>query len=280
MRKTGLTNNKLLMRCISFFIIISITTSGVAISASQFSGDVFKKPESKFDEELKAQSAVDFSNVIAKNRAEVLINGLVRNAMENETEGVYLKRLNDEGFDVNHISLAKMLVERVITQIRELSMRDSNSIAQLPGSRTDETDQNKNLDALYSKLLEGIDPEKAVYLMLKLEKEYGSLFAALDEYLYSLQLGIDLEGCLTDKAAYEKEKAEKQSQTSMETLLNTSELEERFIEKMQSQDTDDKATSILPDVTKITIENKLESIIPKPEIPRAEEPKPESTVGM
>jgi hypothetical protein len=163
----------------------------------------------------------------------------------------YIKKLNAEGFSNDEINAAQLIVERVQLQLKELT-DNSDSITSQPANEIDpqsisgdqvaNNSNNKLIDSnigtnsdeeSYRELQEKFDFQKAIYLMLKLKKDFGSFELVLDEYLYSIQVGIDLEQYIKDKKKYEEEKAGKSAGIDKAKLLTLAKLEEKILEKIQ-----------------------------------------------
>src|SRR5690606_35624573 len=77
------------------------------------------------------------------------------------------------------------------------------------------------------------DVDSAMYYMLLLESDIGSLEAVLDEYLYTLQIDITLEEYLSDKDAYLKLKEEKSVGVLPNQKLTMVSIELASLEKIQ-----------------------------------------------
>ncbi len=151
----------------------------------------------------------------------------------NEIESDYIQKLKDEDFEDEAIAQTKMVVDRVVFQLNEILSKDDNSI-KLPSVEVKEENLEKEDLSKYRELSEKINISKAVFLMLKLEKDFGSMDRVLDEYLYSLQIEVDLEIYLTDKDEYEKEKNEKSISFDIQKLITIAVIESKMLEKIQN----------------------------------------------
>lgn len=150
-----------------------------------------------------------------------------------------IEKLKAEGFKEDSITEARMLVERVQFQLEEILSAQDESVIIPEAEKTvlpvEESTENKEADQeSYRKLAGEIQTGTAVYLMLKLEKEFGSIEAVLDEYLLSLQLGIKLEDYQQDKESYEKNKSEKLLGIVQQSLITLSKIESKMLEAIQS----------------------------------------------
>lgn len=147
----------------------------------------------------------------------------------------YIEKLKSEGFTENEIMEAKILVERVVFQLKEIVNVQNN---------------DKQDTSAFSDLLSKIDSKSAVYLMLKLKTEFGGIEAVLDEYLFALQAGIKLEDYLKDKKAYERDKTEKGAGMSQDKVITMALIESKMLEKVQSENQANKNRSIAEDGNK------------------------------
>lgn len=175
-------------------------------------------------------------------------------------------KLKEEGFTEEEIVEAKSLVERVIFQLDEISNMQVLTPS-LPEA---------GVNTSYTSLAGKINLNEAVYLLLKLRDELGSMQAVLDEYLYSLQLGIDLNQYMTDKEEYEKQKQQKAAELASQEIITASGIEEKMLDLLQSMNKKDEpvpeikaGTTSLPDTAK-------ESPTPDVPVPSARDVKPQN----
>lgn len=169
----------------------------------------------------------------------------------------FVKELNSKGFRNEEITATRMLVERVQFQLKDI-IDGSNDLNNNPNTSVNSksnvqnsSNQNtlksndinisgldnnaKGSDELeaYKNLSDKIDLKKSVELLLKLKGDFGSYEQVLDEYLYSLQIGISLEDYLTDSKAYKKEKEEKSSSIDTTKILTLAKIEAKYLECIQ-----------------------------------------------
>ncbi len=165
----------------------------------------------------------------------------------------YILRLKDEGYTGEEISEARLLAERVIFQLGEITR--ANRL-------TDASPDNSS----YCILLEKIDLKTAVYLMLKLKDHFDSMEEVLDEYLCALQIGVDLEQYLTDKEAYLKQKETKSMGLSNEKIITIADIEEKMLEKIRQENAQDRDfTGLETDINEQLAGEEAED--PLPQIP-------------
>jgi hypothetical protein len=147
-------------------------------------------------------------------------SGLSENAIE---------KLLAEGYEEQLINESKLLAERVVFQLKELLQTDSSIVVDpLEKPQEDELQE-------FHKVAEQFNVEDAVNLMLKLKIEFGSYESVLDEYLYALQLGLDLENYVQDKESYLEEKQQKISENVTDTIVSLSEIEQQVLKKIQRE---------------------------------------------
>lgn len=188
---------------------------------------------------------------------------------ENNLGEDYLKKLLEEGFSQNEITEAKMLVERVIFQLKEITEFAGDTLL-LPSEKPEEGKKD-DIEA-YRELAGKIEFKNAVYLILKLKKDFGSLEKAMDEYLYVLQAEISLELYLKDKDAYEKEKLEKSASINGQKLITLEKIEAKMLEVIQNKNTknrgfEDNETSGIQELEKMPGLNMGKEDLPPSPVP-------------
>lgn len=161
---------------------------------------------------------------------------LTKNGMEEDT----LKKLKEEGCTEEQIIEAKTIVERVIFQLDEIV----NMQVMIPSTPEagESIDTDKDDTADYTALAGKIDLNEAVYLILKLQEEFGSIQSAFDEYLCSLQLGIDFRIYLTDKEEYRRMKQQKTAELASQELITLAGIEEKMLDMLQGMNKKDEET--------------------------------------
>ncbi len=213
----------------------------------------------------------------------------------------YMKKLKKEGFTEDEISEAKLLEERVIFQLEEITSKteanqlNSSGTTGLPNlpkpsvnsenkiNPTNQTDTGKlafdvgNTDSnaditMYQKLYEKIDIKNAIYFMLKLKADFGSCEKAFDEYLFSLQADIDLNDYIKDKEAYLKNRDEKKLLLDDRNVITLEKIEAKSIEKIQ---TDDRDNDLISNQSQAA-DKSLSEETPKETSPLPDVPKPNS----
>lgn len=200
------------------------------------------------------------------------------------TEGVlgddYVANLEKEGYSKEKILDIKMRAERLVYDLKELTSENDNNIV-LPKVDTNmvEKDTEKDFIKTCSNLTEKLDLKVAVYLAVKLEKDFGSIDKVLDEYLLSLQLEINLEQYLIDSKSYEKEKAEKTSLFTKE-VVTLAKIEDALLKKIQtdSKKTDDKTTTSSSTIS-TEINDKVKSPLPDIPVPDVKDMKPQDPIN-
>ena len=101
-----------------------------------------------------------------------------------------------------------------------------------PAAMTAEEKQERKRESI-RKLAGQFDLSTAVYGMVVLREELGSVEAALDEYLLALQIGIRFEQYISDKAAYLKEKEEKSAGLTLDEIITAAVVEMIQLEQVQ-----------------------------------------------
>ncbi|MFZ5989894.1 MAG: hypothetical protein ACOYWZ_22585 [Bacillota bacterium] len=187
----------------------------------------------------------------------------------------YIKKLKAEGFDPKDIDSAELYVKRVILQLSEIQTF-SDSIGLRPDISIDIHSEKADDSVKYSELLSKIDERKAVYYLVKLKKDFNNTEEVLDEYLISLQLGLDLDTYISDKKNYDKAKTEKMSAVVESDLITVNQIERKAFENLQklnesnknsypgkNQDIYNPSNNLGPDINN-----------PQPDLPRVDIPQP------
>jgi hypothetical protein len=165
-----------------------------------------------------------------------------------------LNRLKAEGYKEDDITEAKMLIERVIYQLKEINGSQNEEDAGVLPDIMGEEKRNEEIST-YHELLEKIDLEVAVCLILKLNKDFGSMEKVFDEYLYCLQIGMDMQKYLADKKAYEKERQEKSAGFDLQKIITIEKIEVKMLELLQKKNEKNNMQAI-PENKTNTIDDK------------------------
>lgn len=196
---------------------------------------------------------------------------LAQNGMEEGT----LKKLKEEGFSEQEIAEAKSMAERVVFQLEEITSMQAVSPS-LPEAGINISENKEEDVQAYTALAGKISINEAVYLILKLHSELGSMQAVLDEYLYSLQIGIDLKEYLSNKEEYSKHKQQKAAELAAQEVITAAKIEEKLLQQLQSMNKKDETTAevkanvpSLPDTT-------AKSPLPDVPVPGAQDVKPQN----
>jgi len=223
-------------------------------------------------DKLKLTSAKDSQDAIQARGNLLAESGL---------DADYIKKLRDEGFADSKIIEAKSLAERVTSQLKQIL--DANQ--EVPSKPTngldevgpDQEDVNEQELGAYKELAGKIDLKTAVELLLKLENDFGSMEKVFDEYLLSLQIGVDLNQYLIDKEAYEKAKSEQSAKFDLNKLITMAAIEAKVLELLQNENISNRNTpEAVPD--KQTDSNNVvkddNDEIPTSPLPDVHNPKP------
>lgn len=206
---------------------------------------------------------------------------------QNNLSEEYINELKKEGYADKQITEASMLAEHIIYQLNEIAMTEAQ-LTQAPEILLTEAEKtgSSNDDEAYKELASKINLKTAVTLMLKLEKEFVSIEKVLDEYLYTLQLGINLELYLTDKKAYEEQRKEKSAGIDPQKVITAAKIDEKLLEKIQQQSLNNTNQTVPdavqpPGVQNITgtSTNNYDSLTQEPEIGNINPPKPEDEIN-
>lgn len=197
-----------------------------------------------------------------------------------------VKMLLGAGFTKEEIQQATLIAERIQFQLQEITSSNGNetiSAAKEMPETGEVTSENGDNTAVYKELEEKLNIKDAITLMLKLKAAFGSMEQVMDEYLYSLQVDINLEDYLTDRQAYQKKKNDKNLEAGNKKIITMSDIENEMLKTIQqsnvNNDTkevtdsgskpsdnsgwkaDDKPKSPLPEVTDVTPKDPGEDIL-------------------
>ncbi len=210
----------------------------------------------------------------------------------------YIKKLKKEGFTEDEISEVKLIEERVIFQLEEITSKTKTNPLNPPNAAglpnpskpsvtstnpPNKTDTDKlsfdggNMDSAgdvttYQKLYKKIDIKNAIYFMLKLKADFGGYEKVFDEYLFSLQADLDLNDYINDKEAYLKSRDEKKLLLDERNVITLEKIEAKSIEKIQTEDNESDLTSNQNQ----TVDKNLSEMKPKETSPLPDVPKPDS----
>lgn len=197
-----------------------------------------------------------------------------------------VKMLLGAGFTKEEIQQATLIAERIQFQLQEITSsngKETISAAKEMPETGEVTSENGDSTAVYKELEEKLNIKNAITLMLKLKAAFGSMEQVMDEYLYSLQVDINLEDYLTDRQAYQKKKNDKNLEAGNKKIITMSDIENEMLKTIQqsnvNNDTkevtdsgskpsdnsgwkaDDKPKSPLPEVTDVAPRNPGEDIL-------------------
>lgn len=200
-------------------------------------------------ETLKQDSSLDLQSG-KEDRSLLLMNmGLDDQAVE---------RFMAEGYAEQEITEAKLLAERVVFQLREL-VQSTESIVNM-----DREDLERDT---FRTVAEQFNMEAAVHFMLRLKVEFGGYESVLNEYLSTLQLGLNLENYLVDKEQYLNDKEIKRMEHIGERMVSLSEIERALLEQIQSQNSANSEAMTNPGSLEQDASVDTEIEIPLPEVP-------------
>lgn len=190
-----------------------------------------------------------------------------------------ISMLQEQGHTEEEIVEAKMTAERLQFQLNEIAAEDVGA-PQIPTPVANaEEKKDKNTETIH-KLAEQFDLSTAVYCMVILKKELGSLEAVLDEYLLSLQIGVSLKQFISDKDAYLKAKQEKSAGLTQEEIITASDVEMAMLEKIKQDNRsvaeDELSFQSEHNVSSSSQDSEIESLLPDVPQPGVDNVRPEN----
>lgn len=149
--------------------------------------------------------------------------------------GEGIQNLKKEGFTDEEILEARILAERVLYQLQEITAAvpgeiEDPKVLPEPVSSPDKTEEKK-----YREISEKFVLEDAVTFLLQLKDVFGSMEKVMNEYLLALQLELNLEEYVTDRKAYLEHKEEKSLGLDMQGMITLEKLEARLLKKIHDE---------------------------------------------
>lgn len=167
---------------------------------------------------------------------------------------------------VQHVKYA---AQRVTDHLQEI-LRTTSMSADLLQTTSQEQEQQ-----LAQTLQNTFDADEAAYWMLRLETEFDSFETVLDEYLYCLQVGLNLSLFETDRDSYEKQVEESQMKLRREEALTAQKLEEMMLETLRSsnvQQSSQPETGLQEGSGIPSAQNPAPNVVPQKQDPRPQNP--------
>lgn len=202
---------------------------------------------------------------------------------ESGIDAGFINSLRKSGFSNNKIIEAKSLVERVNSQLKQILDSYKDESLTTPNKIDSENVDKQEIES-YKVLASKIEAKTAVYLLLRLEKDFESMDKIFDEYLLSLQIDTDLNKYIVDKKGYEKEKIEKSAKFDMSKIITMAKIESKLMEVIQKENSKIMNTSNVDNVQKdlnkqTDINNVTKSgndDVPKSPLPDVQNPTPQN----
>lgn len=133
-------------------------------------------------------------------------------------------------FPEEELKQVSELIARVVFQLQEINARVETAsqpeTLPSPGISGGTVNTEHDFEKLEGQFLRN----RAIWLVLEMQQQYGSFEKALDEYLYSLQVEVEFELALTDFEEYEKQIVQKGSQLLRENAITVLVIEQRMLE--------------------------------------------------
>lgn len=178
----------------------------------------------------------------------------------------YIQELKKEGFKDSEIMEAKLMAERVIFNLREITTGNSFDV-EIPTAEMLADDKEEDTQ-VYRDIMQKINMEKAVYLLLKLKDEFGSIEKVMDEYLLTLQIDLDLMNYISDKSEFLKQKEDKTRGMDLRQTITLEKIESRILESIQRNSSRSLEGNVLDFNASVSpLQDKENSDIPQPPVP-------------
>lgn len=188
-----------------------------------------------------------------------------------------LKELRQKGFQGDEIMEAKMLAERTMQQLKEVVSSAASMVEKPEASAEPFRSEEEGLQSAFVTINEQFNEGEAVTLLLTLQQEFGSLEAVMNEYLLSLQIGLNLKDYITDPKTYQENKEQQTIMLKESERVTLDALEKRMLEQLQqgNEAPDLEVAERAPDPNNIVTEDK-ESLIPDINPPTVQDVRPEN----
>lgn len=138
--------------------------------------------------------------------------------------------LRAQGYDNEQITESKLLAERVAYQLSSIVSDQAASAPHIPQAGQTIDSANQAIEHVAGQF----DVMRAIQYTVVLEQELGSLEAAFNEYLLSLQLGIDIELLLTNSDVYDQQRTERIAGMLLAEYVTIARIEEAMLVKVNA----------------------------------------------
>lgn len=288
-------------RYISIAIIVALLAEAAIVTFPRLNRDSAVEESSQQQDEQTAAELSNLSGVAAKQILAMKKSGsswneitetLKQQLPANNTEDKQgrsnllheaglgeelLKELRQKGFQDDEIMEAKMLTERTMQQVKEV-VSSVTSIVEKPEASSELSGSaEEELQSAYVTINEQFNEGEAVTLLLTLQQEFGSMEAVMNEYLLSLQIGLNLKDYITDPKQYQETKEQQTITLKESEIVTLDSLEKRMLEQLQrgneapNREDEEKAADPINLVT-----DDKESLIPDINPPTVQDVRPEN----
>lgn len=259
-------------RIISLILIVCILASGVTIYTTggfeKIGAMVAQnKNDRRVAEDIASLTGYAASDIMqlrseSGNWNDTIDNldGINSQKMSNDELAALLEK---ESFTNEEVSEAQALVMQIRFNLDEILRDDPGANAPQTPTLTSAFDKTEDECEAYKKVGQAFDGNLAVYLGLKLKGKFGSLQAAVDEYLYCLQIGVDLTLCIADAEEYDQKIIEKSAELMREDAITAAKISDYMLSLLQKPkqqtelpDTDKKETDAFDPMSGIPNPNK------------------------
>ncbi|MEK4854384.1 hypothetical protein NST04_31420 [Paenibacillus sp. FSL H7-0756] len=288
-------------RYISIAIIVALLAEAAIVTFPRLNRDSAVQESSQQQDEQTAAELSNLSGVAAVKIMEMKKSGsswneitesLKQQLPANNTEDkqgrsnlLYeaglgeelLKELRQKGFQDDEIMEAKMLAERTMQQLKEVVSSVASMVEKPEASAEPFRSDEEGLQYAYVTINEQFNEGEAVTLLLTLQQEFGSMEAVMNEYLLSLQIGLNLKDYSTDPKKYQETKEQQTITLKESEIVTLDALEKRMLEQLQqgNEAPDLEVSERDPDPNNIVTEEK-ESLIPDINPPTVQDVRPEN----
>lgn len=271
---------------VSLLAATAVTVTGVgAYTAKSLSDAVSRQQQASEANRSMAQSIADVTGVSVATLLKMktdskswndVLQEIQERGVEN-TQDMTDEELADKisGYGKEDIDEVSGLAQRVIFNLREITAKKSMQDLQMPAAIPTPGMPGREDECDFETLAAKFRKNQSIYLTLALKEQFGSFEQTMDEYLYSLQIEVDLELCLADADAYEKQVAQKGAQLLRTDAITVAEIEQTMLELLGTKETGDETTATaVPGPKEPDAGQPEEDILPKVGNPFQQEEKP------
>ncbi len=193
------------------------------------------------------------------------------------------KIIYDEGFDKNDVKAARETVMQLQFNLLEICNYDNEANIDEPNKtsvgyidKSNDVQENSK----YKELSQSLDANLLIYFCLKLKNEFGSFETIIDEYLYCLQIDVDLSLYITDKKAYEESVMTKAVELMREDAITLQKISDYLLSRLNKKEENDSEDLRMKSKDNKLAADKISAQKINDIVPQIEDPKPQDPTAQ